>query len=128
MVGRAIVGATRSFRPASHMTMIFAVIIAALFVMYLAGVAMAMEGMQGNADILFGKITAVDTSPLTKSLTLQSSATWGPTLNIFVNEDTAVKICDAERSLKDINVGSKVQVTYYELAGVAVADFIYLPC
>jgi predicted sugar kinase len=110
------------------MTMIFAVIIAALFVMYLAGVAMAMEGMQGNADILFGKITAVDTSPLTKSLTLQSSATWGPTLNIFVNEDTAVKICDAERSLKDINVGSKVQVTYYELAGVAVADFIYLPC
>jgi hypothetical protein len=128
MVRRATVTATQSTRASSHMMRIFAVMIAALFVMSLAGVAMEMESMQGNADILFGKITAVDTSPPTKSLTLQPSVAGEPAMNIFVSEDTAVKVCDADRSLKDIKVGSNVQITYYELAGVAVADFIYAPC
>jgi hypothetical protein len=101
---------------------------AALFVTSLAGVAMAMEGMQGSADILYGKITAVDISHPTKSLTLQSSATGEQTMNIFVNADTAVKMCDADRPFKAIKVGSNVQVTYHERAGVAVAGFIYAPC
>jgi hypothetical protein len=107
---------------------IFALMAAALFVISLAGIAMTMESVQGNADILFGKITAVDTSHPTESLTLQSSANRESTVNIFVNEDTTVKMCDADRSLKDIKVGHNVQVTYYELAGVALADFIYVPC
>jgi hypothetical protein len=49
-------------------------------------------------------------------------------MNIFVNADTAVKMCDADRPFKDIKVGSNVQVTYHERAGVAVAGFIYAPC
>ena len=128
MVRRATVTATQSTRASGHMTRIFAVMAAALFVTSLAGVAMAMEGMQGSADILYGKITAVDISHPTKSLTLQSSATGEQTMNIFVNADTAVKMCDADRPFKDIKVGSNVQVTYHERAGVAVAGFIYAPC
>jgi hypothetical protein len=114
------------------MTMTLVAIAAALFVMSLAAVAMEMESMQGNADILSGKITAIDTANPTKSLTLQSveAGISAPKneMNIFVNDETAVKFCDANKSLKEIQIGSKAHVMYYERAGVAVADFIYVPC
>jgi hypothetical protein len=37
-------------------------------------------------------------------------------------------MCDAVKSLNDIKPGSNAQITYYELAGMAVADFVYVPC
>ena len=114
------------------MTMILAAFAAALFVMSLAGVAMAMESMQGNAEILSGKITGIDTAHPTKSLTLQSIEVGvsapNNEINIFVSDETAVKLCDANKSLSDIKIGSSAHVIYYERAGVAVADFIYVPC
>lgn len=30
--------------------------------------------------------------------------------------------------LKDIKAGINAQVAYYQFAGMAVADFIYMPC
>jgi prefoldin subunit 5 len=106
--------------------------VTALFIISIASVALAMESMQGNVDILNGKITAIDASHQTKSLTLQSiesdKAAPNNEINIFVNDQTTVKLCDADKSLNDIKIGSNVQVTYYELAGMAVADFIYAPC
>lgn len=110
------------------LTGIFAVMTAALLIVFFAGVAMTTEITQGSTDVLFGRISAVDTSHPTGSLTLQSPVTGEASLNVFVNDDTAVKMCDADKSLKDIKTGINVQVTYYELAGMAVADFIYVPC
>ena len=110
------------------LTGIFPVMTAAFLIALFAGVAMTMETTQGSTDVLFGKIAAVDTSHPTGSLTLQSPVSGEPSLNIFVNDDTAVKMCDANKSLKDIKTGINAQITYYELAGVAVADFIYVPC
>jgi hypothetical protein len=128
MVRRATLTATQSAKAVKKGMRIFTALAAALFLVSFASAVMATESMQGNADILFGKITAVDTSHPTNSLTLQSGESGAETMNIFVNDETAVKMCDAEKSLKDIKVGSNVQVTYYELAGVAVADFVYVPC
>ena len=101
---------------------------AAIFLVSFAGVALTMEIVQGSTHVLYGKIAAVDSSHPTGSLTLQSPVTAEPALNIFVNDDTTVKMCNADKSLKDVRTGSNAQVTYYELAGVAVADFIYVPC
>jgi NAD/NADP transhydrogenase beta subunit len=128
MVRRAVIRAIRSSRPADRLMMIFAAVAAALFLVSFAGIAMEKESRQGSVDVLYGKIAAVDTSHPTGSLTMHSPITGEPLLNIFVNDDTAVKMCDADKSLKDIRIGSNAQVTYYELAGVAVADFIYVPC
>jgi hypothetical protein len=107
---------------------IFAVLAAALLLASFAGAGMTTESVQGNADILYGKVASVDTSHATKSLTLFSNETSEPIMNIFVDDNTAVKTCDADKSLHDIRVGNDVQVTYHELAGLAVADFIYKGC
>jgi hypothetical protein len=128
MVRRVLITAAKPANAATLLTGIFAVMTAALLIAFFAGLAMSMERMQGNTDVLFGKIAAVDTSQPTGSLTLQSPVTGESALNIFVNDDTAVKMCDTDKSLKDIRIGRNAQVTYYELAGVAVADFIYVPC
>ena len=129
---RATIGPNQLARTVSHRTKIFVAIAVALFVTSLAGVAMEMESMQGNADILSGKITAIDMANPTKSLTLQSveAGISAPNneMNIFVNDEAVVKLCDASKSLNDIKIGSNAHVIYYERAGVAVADFIYVPC
>lgn len=85
-----------------------------------------------ESDTLLGKIIATDFSHRTKSLTLQPGE-MGPSapddeLRLFVNDETMVLMCDEDKSFRDLKVGSMVVVTYYEMAGLSVADFIYKPC
>jgi hypothetical protein len=132
MALRATRTATQTAKAIYLLTAIVAVMVTALFIVSIASITGAKESMQGNADTLNGKITAVDTFHQTRSLTLQSGEL-GETIpdnemNIFVSGQTTVKVCDADKSLEDIKVGSNVQVTYYELAGIAVASFIYATC
>jgi hypothetical protein len=132
MAPRATRTATQTAKALDLLTVIVAVMVTALFIISIASIARAGESMQGNVETLNGKITAVDTFHQTKSLTLQSGEL-GETIpdnemNILVSGQTTVKVCDVDKSLENIKVGSNVQVTYYELAGIAVASFIYATC
>ncbi|HSB33988.1 MAG TPA: hypothetical protein VLG39_06005 [Nitrospirota bacterium] len=125
--------AERRIKTPSLLTAVFLASATAFFFLSLAVTTAAVEGALGGADTLTGEITAIDASRPTKSLTLQSSelglAAPNNMMNIFVNDKTVVQMCyAAKKSLKDLKPGSKTQVTYHEIAGLAVADFIYKPC
>lgn len=117
----------------SLLTLVLVLLAAAFFLMSLAATTAAVEGARGKAETVTGEITAIDGSHPTKSLTLQSSefglSAPNDTMNIFINEKTGVQICyGARKSFEDLKPGAKMQVTYHEIAGLAVADFIYKPC
>jgi hypothetical protein len=123
----------KSIKTPSLLTAVLFLSATAIFLLSLAVTAAAVEGAWGKADTLSGRITAIDTSHPTKSLTLQSGelglSAPNNTMNIFVSDKTVVRMCyAAKKSFKDLKPGAKMQVTYHEIAGLAVADFIYKPC
>jgi hypothetical protein len=125
--------ALKIVRTISLMTVILTVSAIALFLLSYASAVSTIEGEWGRADSITGKITAVDVAHPTKSLTLQSSelglSAPNNEMNIFLNDKTIVQMCYAARSSSDdLKPGVKAQVTYHEIAGLAVADFIYKPC
>jgi hypothetical protein len=133
MKRKLIFSAMRNVKTVSLLTMILTLSATALFLLSLAIAAGAVEGAWGEAHTLTGKITAVDVSRPTKSLTLQSAdlglSAPDNEMNIFVNDKTVVQMCYAAKaSPKDLKAGARTQVTYHEIAGLAVADFIYKPC
>jgi hypothetical protein len=125
--------AIRNVKTTSLLTVILTVSASVLFLLSFASAVPAVEGAWGPADTISGKITAVDVAHPTKSLTLQSSESGlsapNNEMNIFLTEKTVVQMCYAARSSsEDLKPGVKAQVTYHEIAGLAVADFIYKPC
>ena len=133
MKRKIIFSAARNFKMVSLFTMFLTLSATALFLLSLTMTAAAVQGARGAAHTLSGKITAVDVSRPTKTLTLQSAALGlsapDNEINIFLNDKTVVQMCYAAKaSPKDLKAGAIMQVTYHEIAGMAVADFIYKPC
>lgn len=133
MKRRMIFFAEKSMKTPSLLTAVFLVAATLFFLLSLAATTAAVEGAWGRAETLTGRITAIDASHPMKSLTLQSSelglSAPNNEMNIFTNDKTTVQMCYAGKSsLKDLKPGAKLQVTYHEIAGLAVADFIYKPC
>jgi hypothetical protein len=101
-----------------------AVIAALLLIAAPALVAQAGEGKHEYGETISGKISAIDPSGKTISLEQKGA----PSKEIVVKDDTSVMVCDEEKTLADIKVGSEVNVTFYEMAGRNVADSIRKPC
>jgi hypothetical protein len=108
------------------------IIVTAFYLISFSGNSMATESTHGMDDILSGKISSVDISHRTKNLTLHADelgiSADGRELNIVLNDNTTVLMCKVAKSIKDLKAGSKAVVMYHEVAGVAVADYIYEPC
>jgi hypothetical protein len=133
MIQKMTLFATKKPKTMSLLAVILLVAATTLFFPSSTSAVSAAKGPWGQADTITGKITEIDASHPTKSLTLQSSelglSAPNNEINIFVNDKTAVRMCYAGKSsLKDLKAGAKLQVTFHEIAGLAVADFIYKPC
>lgn len=111
---------------------VFAAIAALLLCLSFANVGVAAENLEGMPETLKGTVIAVDTSLPMNIVTLQSSGP-GPTgssnqITFFVDDETLVKVCNAKTTLDDVRPGSEVQVSYFEVAGLAFANSIYKAC
>ncbi len=120
-------------RSGNILVVFIAVTLALFLVTSFTGVAFARSNMQGHEGIVKGEIVSVDTSHKTPTLTLNEAGKLSPAnpnaeLNIFLTNKTNLKMCKAEKPLKDFKAGEKVSVSYHELAGLAVADRISKPC
>ncbi len=75
----------------------------------------------GQKDTLQGEVVAVDHLHHMGMLTLQSYKIGqfpNDQLNIFMNKDTSVKICNKREPEKDIKVSRNATVTYHEVQGL----------
>ncbi len=107
-------------------------VVTVLFLVSFAGTSTSSESIGGRSNTVMGRITQTDFSHRANSLTLHPSDV-GPLvfedeLNIFLNDKTTVLACEMDKSFTNLQVGDRVVVTYYENAGLPVADFIYRPC
>lgn len=110
---------------------LFIVAIAALLFMSFVAVAYYNGGMNSSVDTLKGEIVAIDKVHNAQTLTLLSNQIGqfpNDRLNIFLNGNTKVRICNEKKPLNDMSVGRTATVVYKELGGVAVADRIYERC
>jgi hypothetical protein len=86
----------------------------------------------GGSETLKGDVVAVDNLHNVKMLTLRSGEIGkfpNNSLNIFLNRDTRVKICNAREPVKDINVDRKATVIYHEVRGLRpLASSVSEPC
>ncbi len=83
-------------------------------------------------DTLRGEVVAVDNLHHMGMLTLQSYKIGqfpNDQLNIFMNKDTSVKICNKREPEKDIKVSHNATVTYHEVQGLLpLADSVAEKC
>jgi hypothetical protein len=82
-------------------------------------------------DTLQGEVVAVDNLHNMSMLTLQSQKIGqfpNDQINIFMNNDTAVKICNARKPEKDIAVDRNATITYHEVQGLPLADRVTEKC
>ena len=86
----------------------------------------------GNEVMLKGEVWAVDNLHNINMLTLQSNTIGqfpNDQLNIFMNKNTSVKICNEREAENDINVSRKATVTYHEVQGLLpLADSVTEKC
>ncbi len=111
--------------------MILAMMVASLLIFSLTGNAFAAGAMQGDRGSLKGEVVAVNQVHNAQTLTLRSSQVGqfpNDQLNIFMNKDTKVKVCNVREPYKDIHVDHTAVVKYHELGGVAVANSIAEQC
>jgi hypothetical protein len=83
-------------------------------------------------DTLKGEVVAVDNLHHISMLTLRSDEIGrfpNDRLNIFMNKNTSVKVCNEREPVKDINVSRNATVTYHEVQGLLpVADTVSEKC
>jgi hypothetical protein len=111
---------------------IFAAIAALLLCLSFANVVVAIENLEGTPESIKGTVIAVDTSLPMNLLTLQSNepglSAPDKAITLFVDDQTVVTVCDTKTSLNDIRPGQEVQVSYFEVAGMAFANSIFKAC
>ncbi len=97
----------------------------------LTSMAMAQGKTQPIDYALKGKVVSVD--PLSQTMTVRPtsgiSSAIGPKgeFTFTVNEMTNVRMCEQDRTVKDIEVGETVTVVYHREAGTLYADAVNIP-
>ncbi len=106
---------------------------ALILIVSLANSTLAGWGKQAEQkDTLQGEVVAVDNLHHMGMLTLQSYKIGqfpNDQLNIFMNNDTSVKICNKGEPEKDIKVSRNATITYHEVQGLLpLADSVTEKC
>ncbi len=110
---------------------ILAITVASLLIFSVTNNAFAAAAMMGDRGSLKGEVVAVNQVHNAQTLTLRSSQIGqfpNDQLNIFMNKDTKVKVCNVREPYKDLRADHSVVVKYHELGGVALADSIAERC
>ena len=87
-------------------------------------------GMQGDRSIT-GEVVTVDHGPQAGTLTLRSNQIGqfpNDKLNIFINQNTRVQVCNEKEPVSHMQVDRNATVLYHEAGGVLVADSIHERC
>lgn len=87
---------------------------------------------EGQKDTVQGEVVAVDNLHHIRMLTLRSEEIGNfpnDSLNIFLNQNTIVKVCNKREPSKDIGVSRDATVTYHEVRGwLPVANTVSEHC
>jgi len=130
MIRNAMTIKKRSFESIYLLTGFVVLIVAALFVLSFTNTAFTQGIVQGKGP-LTGEVIAVDSGHHLRTLTLQSSSIGqypNDELNIFLSQNTKVKICGMREPAKDVAVSRNATIRYHEVAGLAVADSVAERC
>jgi hypothetical protein len=110
---------------------ILAIAAVILLTLSLASVAIAQEKANTIDYALKGKVVSVN--PLSQTMTVEptsSLSSAGGAMSGFtftVSEMTNVRMCEQDRTVKDIKVGETVTVVYHKEAGTLYADVVDIP-
>jgi hypothetical protein len=115
-------------RWAAHVLAVpFIIAVTSLFILSFTSSALGQGSMQGDSGILQGEIVGFDNAHNIQTLTLRLGHFPNDTLNIFMNEDTKLQVCNESKPLV-WSEGRNATVKYHEAGGVAVADSISEQC
>jgi hypothetical protein len=123
----------KSDKAALFLTGFFVLLVSAIFVMSLTSTTSVAGSMQvGQNDTVKGEVVAVDNLHHIGMMTVRSEGIGNfpnDKLNIFLDENTTVKICNEREPSKDIDVSRNATVTYHEVRGwLPVADAVSEHC
>ncbi len=110
---------------------ILAITVASVLIFSLSGNAFAAGTMQGDRGSIKGEVVAVNQVHNAQTLTLRSSQIGqfpNDQMNIFMNKDTKVRVCNVREPYKDIHIDHSAVVKYHERGGVAVANSVMERC
>jgi len=111
---------------------LFVLIVAALFVLSFTNTALTQGTMPVKEQgYLTGEVVAVDTGHHLGTLTLRSDEIGqfpNDTLNVFLRQNTDVKVCGTHEPAKDIAVGRTATIMYHDVSGLTVANSIAERC
>ncbi len=115
------------------LTGFFVLLVSAIFTMSFTNTTSAAGSMQGGQnETVNGEVVAVDNLHHIGILTLRSEGFGNfpnDRMNIFLDRNTTVKICNEREPSKDIDVSRDATVTYHEVRGwLPVADAVTEQC
>lgn len=111
----------------------FGLAMTAVFAVSIANTTFAEGSMQTGQDKnVTGEVVSIDNLHDLRMVTLRSESIGtfpNDRLNIFVNKNTKVEVCNAREPFKDIGIDRNATVTYHEVKGLLpVADSISEKC
>ena len=128
---RTIRKAQGSTGPYVHLTWLLVLVLSAVFVLTLAGIAVSSGGIPGGDREMRGEVIAVDHGHSLGTVTVESPGIGqfpNNSINIFTNSDTKASMCGRAEPVKDIAVDRTATVIYREVGGVPLADRIAERC
>jgi hypothetical protein len=120
-----------SVKTIKFLALLMVLIAAILLVTAYSSNASAWGNGQAKEGSLQGEIVSIDTVNHVETLTIVSGKIGSfpnDELNVFLNRDTAVKMCGKREPAKDLKTGFNAKIEYHELGGVPVADVISERC
>ncbi len=130
---KKLITAKGAGRATNFLTGVLVLLFTLVLIVSFANSTLAGWGKQAEQkDTLQGEVVAVDNLHHMGMLTLQSYKIGqfpNDQLNIFMNKDTSVKICDKREPGKDLKVSRNATITYHEVQGLLpLADSIAEKC
>ena len=129
---KKLIPAVKSLATMKEAAVFVMIVVAILLSISLVGVTIAKAGSEHMESTIQGEVVAVDNLHSMKMLTLRSDeigAFPNDSLNIFLDSNTKVMVCNAPVSAEDINVSRNASVTYHEVRDwLVVADKITQGC
>jgi hypothetical protein len=106
---------------------VLAVLFIMAFVLSFTSVALSQGCMQGDRGSLNGEIVGIGNVGHAQIVTLRLGHFPNDMLNIFLNKDTKLQVCNASKPLM-WSEGGKAIVRYHQIGGVVIADSIFEKC